>query len=74
MNDTRFVPNARYLLQIASNGEWKTVAYLNDFEEAERTIEKVPAVRVLDTWKQAEGSTAPASRASEQSRPQSSSN
>ena len=54
MNDTHFAPNARYLLQIASNGEWKTVAYVNDFEEAKRTIEKVPAVRVFDTWKQAE--------------------
>jgi hypothetical protein len=29
MNDTRLVPKARYLLQIFSNGEWKTVAYLN---------------------------------------------
>ena len=38
MNDTRFAPNARYLLKIVSNGEWATVAYLNDFEEAKRTI------------------------------------
>ena len=53
MNDAHFAATARYLLQITSNGEWKTVAYLNDFEEAERTIEKVPAVRVFDTWKQA---------------------
>jgi hypothetical protein len=54
MNDTHFAPNARYLLQIASNGEWKTVAYVNDFEEAKLTIEKVPVVRVFDTWKQSE--------------------
>jgi hypothetical protein len=54
MNDTRFAPNARYLLKIVSNGEWTTVAYLNDFEEAKRTIEKVPAVRVFDTSNQAE--------------------
>jgi hypothetical protein len=54
MNDAHFAPTARYLLQIASNGEWKIVAYLNDFEEAKRTIDKVPAARVFDTWKQAE--------------------
>jgi hypothetical protein len=35
-------------------GEWKAVAYLNDIEEAMRTAEKVPAVRVFDTWRKSE--------------------
>jgi hypothetical protein len=43
---------ARYLLQIASNGEWKAVAYLNDLKEARRTIAKAPNARVFDTWRQ----------------------
>jgi hypothetical protein len=39
MNDAIFILTpARYLVQIASEGEWKTVAYLNDIEEAWRTI------------------------------------
>jgi hypothetical protein len=51
MNDASFIPTSpRYLLQIASNGEWKTVAYLNDLEEARRTMEKVADLRVFDTW------------------------
>jgi hypothetical protein len=70
VNDIRFVSNARYYLQIVSNGEWKTVAYLNDFEEAKPTIAKVPTVRLFDTWKQAEVQLAQASTGSEQPRPQ----
>jgi hypothetical protein len=42
--------SARYLLQIASKGEWKTVMYMNDLEEAWRTIAKTPDARVFDTW------------------------
>jgi hypothetical protein len=49
MNTGLFIPSARYLLQIDSNGEWRTVAYLNDSEEASRTMERVPALRVVDT-------------------------
>jgi hypothetical protein len=55
MNDASFILTpARYLLQIAHEGEWKTVAYLNDLEEAWRTMENVPDLRVFDTWKNAE--------------------
>jgi len=54
LSDTRSVSSARYLLQIVSMGEWKAVAYLNDIEEAMRTAEKVPAVRVFDTWRKSE--------------------
>ena len=54
MNETDLVPDARYLLQIHSKGEWNTVAYLNNFEEVKRTMEKVPALRVIDTWHRAE--------------------
>ena len=54
MNETDLVPSARYLLQIRSKGEWNTVAYLNNFEEVKRTMEKVPALRVIDTWHRAE--------------------
>jgi len=50
MSDVPFTHRARYLLQIDSNGKWKTVAYLNDREEATRTMEKVPALRVVDAW------------------------
>jgi hypothetical protein len=54
MNDVSFISApARYLLQIASEGEWKTVAYLNDLGEAWRTMEKVPDLRVFDAWKNA---------------------
>ena len=54
MNDASFILTpARYLVQIASEGEWKTVAYLNDIEEAWRTMENVPDLRVFDTWKNA---------------------
>ena len=54
MNDASFILTpARYLLQIAHEGEWKTVAYLNDLEEARRTMENVPDLRVFDTWKNA---------------------
>lgn len=46
MNDVGFISiPARYLLQITSKGEWKTVAYLNDPEEARRTIERIPDLR-----------------------------
>src|ERR1700730_2768187 len=55
VNDASLISTpARYFLQIASKGEWKTVAYLNDPEEARRTLEKVPDLRVFDTWKNAE--------------------
>ena len=54
MNETDLVPSARYLLQIRSKGEWNTVAYLNNSEEVKRTMEKVPALRVIDTWHRAE--------------------
>ena len=55
MNDASFILTpARYLVQIANEGEWKTVAYLNDLEEAWRTMENVPDLRVFDTWKNAE--------------------
>ena len=53
MNDGLFTPRARYLLQIDRNGEWKTVAYVNDSDEAARTMERVPALRVVDTWRNA---------------------
>ena len=54
MNDASFILTpARYLVQIACEGEWKTVAYLNDLEEAWRTMENVPDLRVFDTWKNA---------------------
>jgi hypothetical protein len=43
---------ARYLLQIASSGEWKTVAYLNNLEEAWLTVEKTSDARVFDTVRQ----------------------
>lgn len=51
MDHPRFTPIARYLLQIASEGHWKTVAYLDDPEEVSRTIENVPDLRALDMWK-----------------------
>jgi hypothetical protein len=48
MNDACFIPTVRYLLQIASNtGEWKTVAYLNDPEEARRTMANVLVIGIL---------------------------
>ena len=54
MDHLRFTPTARYLLQIASKGQWKTVAYLDDPEEVDRTIANVPDLRALDTWKNCE--------------------
>lgn len=45
-------PARRYLLQIVSTGEWKTVAYLNDLDEAWRTTAEVPNTRVFDMWRQ----------------------
>ena len=54
MNDARFTPTARYLIQIASKGQWKTVAYLNDLEEARSTMQNVPDLRVFDTWNNAQ--------------------
>ena len=54
MNDASFILTpARYLVQIACERGWKTVAYLNDLEEAWRTMENVPDLRVFDTWKNA---------------------
>jgi len=40
----------RYLLQIISNGEWKTVAYEDTFDEVQYRTPKVPNIRVFDTW------------------------
>jgi hypothetical protein len=55
MNDASFILTpAHYLVQIACERGWKTVAYLNDLEEAWRTMENVPDLRVFDTWKNAE--------------------
>jgi hypothetical protein len=49
-----FTRTGRYHLQILSNTEWKTVAYLNDLEEVRTTMENAPDLRVLDTWENAE--------------------
>ena len=49
-----FTRAGRYHIQILSNTEWKTVAYLNDLEEVRTTLENVPDLRVLDTWDNAE--------------------
>jgi hypothetical protein len=45
---------ARYLLQITSKGEWKTVAYLNDLQEIWDTMENVTDLGVIDSWINAE--------------------
>jgi hypothetical protein len=52
--DPRITSTARYILQMASKGEWKTVVYINDLEEVRHTMENIPELRALDTWENVE--------------------